>query len=47
MVEKVHMVVVHNAFKNDPEIMTWSPRDNSRVKRITLKKRYPTSDPLP
>ncbi len=36
--------IVHNAFKDDPEIMTWSPRDNSRVKRITLKKKYPTSE---
>lgn len=31
--------IVHNAFKDDPEIMTWSPPDDARVKRITLKKR--------
>jgi len=33
--------IVHNAFKDDPEVMTWSPQDDSRVKRITLKKREP------
>ena len=31
--------IVHNVFKDDPEVMTWSPPDDSRVKRITLKKR--------
>ncbi len=31
--------VVHNAFKDDPEVMTWSPPDDSRIKRITLKRR--------
>lgn len=31
--------IVHNAFKDDPEIMTWSPADDARVKRITLKPR--------
>lgn len=31
--------IIHNAFKDDPEIMTWSPREESRVKRITLKRR--------
>ncbi len=31
--------IVHNAFKDDPEIMTWSPQDGDRVKRITLKRR--------
>ena len=31
--------IVHNAFKDDPEIMTWSPPDDARLKRITLKKR--------
>lgn len=34
--------IVHNAFKDDPEVMTWSPPDDTRVKRITLKRR-----PLP
>lgn len=31
--------IVHNAFKDDPEVMTWSPPDEARIKRITLKKR--------
>jgi spoIIIJ-associated protein len=31
--------IVHNAFKDDPEIATWSPQDDARVKRITLKRR--------
>ncbi len=31
--------LVHNAFANDPEVTTWSPADDARVKRITLLKR--------
>ena len=31
--------VIHNAFKDDPDVMTWSPQDDARIKRITLKKR--------
>ncbi len=31
--------IVHNAFANDPEIQSWSPPDDSRLKRITLRKR--------
>lgn len=31
--------LVHNAFRDDPEVMTWSPPDDARVKRITLKPR--------
>lgn len=31
--------IVHNAFKDDPEIASWSPPDDSRIKRITLRKR--------
>lgn len=31
--------LVHNAFKEDPEVMTWSPQDDARVKRITIKPR--------
>ena len=31
--------IVHNAFKDDPEICTWSPQDDARVKRITIEKR--------
>ena len=30
---------VHNAFKDDPEIASWSPPDDARIKRITLRKR--------
>lgn len=33
--------IIHNAFKNDPDVMTWSPQDDARVKRITLKRRTP------
>jgi spoIIIJ-associated protein len=31
--------IIHNAFKNDPDVMTWSPPDDARIKRITLRKR--------
>jgi spoIIIJ-associated protein len=31
--------IVHNAFKDDPEIATWSPDDSARIKQITLLKR--------
>jgi spoIIIJ-associated protein len=31
--------IVHNAFKDDPEITTWSPPDDARITRITIKKR--------
>lgn len=31
--------IVHNAFKDDPEIMTWSPPDDARIKRITIRRR--------
>ena len=31
--------IVHNAFKDDPEIATWSPQDDARMKRITLRLR--------
>lgn len=31
--------IIHNAFKDDPDITTWSPSDDSRIKRITLKKK--------
>ncbi|MES2570523.1 MAG: R3H domain-containing nucleic acid-binding protein, partial [Verrucomicrobiota bacterium] len=30
--------IVHNAFKDDPEIITWSPPDDARLKRITLRR---------
>ncbi len=31
--------IVHNAFKDDPEIATWSPQDQARLKRITIRPR--------
>jgi spoIIIJ-associated protein len=31
--------IIHNAFKDDPDIITWSPPDEARMKRITLKKK--------
>ncbi|MEO6847772.1 MAG: R3H domain-containing nucleic acid-binding protein [Chthoniobacterales bacterium] len=31
--------LVHNAFKDDAQVMTWSPSDEARMKRITLKIR--------
>lgn len=37
--------IVHHAFKDDPEIMTWSPKDDARVKRITLKRRPAPGSP--
>jgi len=33
--------LVHNAFKDDPEVATWSPSDSARIKQITLIKRQP------
>src|SRR4030081_3075954 len=31
--------LVHNAFKDDPEVATWSPSDSARIKQIALVKR--------
>ena len=31
--------IVHHAFKDDPELTTWSPSDDARMKRITIRKR--------
>lgn len=31
--------IVHNAFKDDPEVTTSSPKDAAKVKRITIKLR--------
>ncbi|HJT45764.1 MAG TPA: R3H domain-containing nucleic acid-binding protein [Chthoniobacterales bacterium] len=36
--------IVHNAFKDDPDIATWSPSDSARIKQITLLKRQPKKD---
>jgi spoIIIJ-associated protein len=35
--------IIHNAFKDDPDIITWSPPDEARMKRITLKKKNHTT----
>jgi spoIIIJ-associated protein len=37
--------IIHNAFKDDPDVMTWSPQDDARIKRITLKKRSTSQPP--
>jgi spoIIIJ-associated protein len=31
--------VVHNAFLDDPDVMTWSPKDRARLKRVVIKRR--------
>jgi spoIIIJ-associated protein len=31
--------IVHNAFAEDSDIMTWSPPENARLKRLVLKRR--------
>src|SRR5437764_8276479 len=31
--------LVHNAFKDDPEVATWIPSDSARIKQITPVKR--------
>jgi spoIIIJ-associated protein len=36
--------IVHNAFKDDPDVATWSPDDSARIKQITLVKRQPKKD---
>jgi len=33
--------IIHNAFKDDPDVMTWSPPDDAKIKRITIRKRLP------
>ncbi len=33
--------LVHNHFKDNPEIKTWSPGDSARLKRITLSLKNP------
>ena len=37
--------IVHNAFANDSEIQSWSPPDDARLKRITLRKRTQAQQP--
>ena len=36
--------IVHNAFKDDPDVATWSPDDSARIKQITLLKRQPKKE---
>lgn len=36
--------IVHNAFVDDPEIATASPKDDARLKRITIKRRTQRPD---
>ena len=36
--------LIHNAFKDDPEVATWSPSDSARIKQITLLKRRPKKE---
>src|SRR4051812_10037145 len=37
--------IVHNAFKDDPDVATWSPDDSARIKQITLLKRQGKKEP--
>ena len=39
--------IVHNAFKDDPDVATWSPSDSARIKQITLLKRQHKKEPAP
>ena len=39
--------IVHNAFKDDPDVATWSPPDSARIKQITLLKRQPKRETAP
>ncbi len=39
--------IVHNAFKDDPDVATWSPSDSARIKQITLVKRQRKAEPAP
>jgi spoIIIJ-associated protein len=37
--------IVHNLFKDDPHLATWSPPDDTRLKRITIRKRPAPKNP--
>jgi spoIIIJ-associated protein len=39
--------LVHNAFKDDPDVATWSPSDSARIKQITLVKRQSKREASP
>jgi spoIIIJ-associated protein len=34
-----HRRIVHNHFKDHPELKTWSPQDSARLKRIVISMR--------
>ena len=38
---------VHNLFKDDPAISTWSPPEEAKLKRITLRKRSARKEETP
>ena len=39
--------LVHNHFKDHPDVTTWSPKDSARLKRITIKPKGDGSDKSP
>jgi spoIIIJ-associated protein len=39
--------IVHNAFKDDPDVATWSPSDSARIKQITLVRRQAKKETAP
>jgi spoIIIJ-associated protein len=39
--------IVHNAFKDDPDVATWSPSDSARIKQITLVRRQHKKEAAP
>jgi spoIIIJ-associated protein len=39
--------IVHNAFKDDPDVATWSPSDSARIKQITLVRRQTKRETAP
>lgn len=34
--------LVHNHFKDHPDLTTWSPRDSARLKRVTISRKSAT-----
>jgi predicted RNA-binding protein Jag len=36
--------IVHNTLKDDPELMSFSPTDDARIKRITIQRRGATAN---
>jgi|KBSMisStandDraft_5_1062788.scaffolds.fasta_scaffold321355_2 spoIIIJ-associated protein len=39
--------IVHEAFKDDPDVGTWSPSDSARIKQITLIRRPAKKETVP